>query len=94
MPTLDRRPRRRLHSATAPDFASAREVHAACSAARALHGAERDEAQRDLRPRIARWIMANWASPPKYDDAQLARITLMYLDGSRFLPVPRAGVTA
>lgn len=60
MPTLDRRPRRRLRSPErGPEFASELDARAqAVEVGRMPEGAERDAAFAAIRPRLERWIQA------------------------------------
>lgn len=86
MPTIDRRPRRRIHSARTPDFRSEREAREAAAAVRSLpDGPDRDAALRELRPRLERWVNASWASPKAGDAEWHASVLRAYVSG-RFLP--------
>jgi hypothetical protein len=71
MPTIDRRPRRRLHGAT-QDFSTETEACAAADAVRAMAEPRRSQEWRTLLPRLRRWIVASWRVPkadPEWVDA-------------------------
>jgi hypothetical protein len=74
MPTVDRKPRRRLNSARVPDFTSERDAAIAADAVAALPDAERADAWRELKPRICRWILTGWGTPKQQDDAWMSRV--------------------
>ena len=85
MPTIDRRPRRRLHSARNPDFTSEIEARAAAVECRALAEPERTEACRSLRPRLVRWIVET--APTRVSAEQAEAISLVYLRRPELLPI-------
>jgi hypothetical protein len=86
MPTVDRRPRRRIHTARTPDFRSEREAREAAAAVRSLpDGPDREAALRELRPRLERWVNASWAVPKQNDSEWHDGVLRAYISG-RFLP--------
>ncbi len=84
MPTLDRKPRRRLHSARTPDFETELQARAAAAECRALAEPERTEAWRSLRPRLVRWIMET--AQTRITAEQAEAISLIYLRRPELLP--------
>lgn len=81
MPTLDRKPRRRLSGATA-GFTNEQDVRAAVDSVRALPEPEREAAWRSMLPAVRRWVMAHWRTP-KIGDAEWldAAARAYYLSG-------------
>lgn len=86
MPTADRKPRRRNAQAIEPEWQTEDEALAACDAARELPEPQRSEHQRELRPKLRRFILTTWAVVPHQDvDEWLARvIELHYIRLSPF----------
>ena len=81
------RPRREAMQKVA-DFASSEEAYAACDAARALPEPQRTARQRELRPMLKRYILANWQVPNHDTDTWLARIVeRQFILPSRFRPM-------
>lgn len=92
MPTVDRKPRRRIHSTRTPDFRSEREAREAAAEVRALpEGPDRDAASRELRPRLERWVNASWSAPKPNDPEWHAGILRAYIS-ARFLPPLRPSI--
>jgi hypothetical protein len=80
MPTVDRKPRRRIAGAR-PDFASEPEALSAADAVRALPTGQREDAWRALLPRLRRWIEATWKLPSNTADWLDAAARAYYLSG-------------
>lgn len=93
MPTLDRRPRRRLRSPErGPEFANELDARAqAAEVGRMPAGPERDAALAAIRPKLERWIQAEGRKA--YGPDLLAALVRCYLFRPHFLPLlPPAGV--
>jgi hypothetical protein len=81
MPTIDRRPRRRLRGEQA-DFASESDALAAADAVRGMPEPKRSQEWRLLLPRMRRWIAESWRAPKGNDPEWIdAAARAYYLDG-------------
>lgn len=90
MPTLDRKPRRRLNATRNADFSNEVEAREAAAAVRALpEGPEREQAWQALRPRLERWVqrICRTSITPEHAGA-LARIYITRPNLLSLLPPP------
>lgn len=88
MPTIDRKPRRRIGGDARKAFTNERDARAAADAVCALPEAQHEEAWRRLLPAIRRWIMQSWSAPVQHDDPWLDRVArAVYLDARHRVPL-------
>jgi hypothetical protein len=96
MPEIYRRPRRRTGgSSISLDFSSESEVREAVAAVRSafptIDAAEQSLEWRELRPRVARWVLSHAKQRPiTVRDAWATRIATIYLRKPQLLPQLRS----